>query len=83
VRFEARMCCDWWRSETAYSLLQGRPEPLLPEGQAQEGQICAPGSRITLLHLSQLGTGKINSFAKSHPAREAGKISPAPGCHSL
>lgn len=76
------MCCDWWRSSgTAYSLLQGRAESLLPEGQAQEGQICALGSRITVLHLSQLG--KVNSFAKSHSAREAGEMSPAPGCHPL
>lgn len=73
------MCCGWWRSsETAYSLLQGRPEL-----QPQEGQICALGTRITVLQLSQLGIDKVNSFAESHAAREAGERSSAPGGHSL
>lgn len=74
-----KTCCSWWRSsETAYSLLQERREL-----QSQEGQICAPGSRVTVLRLSQLDIGKVNSFAKSHSAREAGEMNPGPRCHSL
>lgn len=44
----------------SYSLLRGRPESLLPEEQAREGQVYALGSRITVLQLSQLG--KVNNF---------------------
>lgn len=67
-------CVTGGSSETAYSLLQGRPEL-----QSQQGQF--PWNQNNLLQLSQLG--KDNSFAKNYSVREAGEMSPAPGCHSL